>query len=92
MLFQVFMLNIWPQMLKPEAVGSTDLIKSLRMTEGMTPSEFFKTFEDNSHMLPKFYRELSKDLEDTVDFYQLSFRELRAGETKSTRIFKIPEY
>ncbi|MGC2221542.1 MAG: hypothetical protein WA624_03825 [Methylocella sp.] len=92
MLFYSFMLNIWPQILKPEAVGSTELLKSLRMTEGMTPGEFFKTFEENSQMLPKFYRELSKDLEDTVDFYHLSFRQLRAGETKSTRVFNIPEY
>lgn len=92
MLFHIFMLNIWPQMLKPEAFGTADLLKSLKMTEGMTPSEYFETFEKNSHMLPKFYREVSKGLEDTVDFYHLSFRQLRMGEPKSTRLLRIPEY
>jgi hypothetical protein len=92
LLFHIFMLNIWPQILKPEVIGSAELLKSLKMTEGMTPREFFKTFEDTGQVLPMFFRELSKDLEDTVDFYHLSFRQLRRGETKSARIFKISEY
>jgi len=71
-------------MLKPEAIGTTDALKALNMGEGMTPGEFFKTFDENRQLLPKFNQELSKDLEDTVDFYRLSFRQLRVGETKST--------
>lgn len=92
MLFHIFMLNIWPHLLKPEAVGVTALLKTLRTTQWMTPSEYFETFEENSHMLPKFYGEASKDLEDTIDFYNLSFAQLQAGETKSSRILRIPEY
>jgi hypothetical protein len=76
-LFRVFGLNIFPQALEPEALV-------FKTNEGMTPGEFFKTFDENRQMLPKFNQELSKDLEDTVDFYHLSFRQLRAGETKST--------
>jgi hypothetical protein len=30
-----------------------------------------------------------EDLKDTVDFYHLSFYELREGRTKSSRIFRI---
>ena len=71
-------------MLKPEAIGTTDALKALKMGEGMTPGEFFKTFDENRQLLPKFNQELSKDLEDTVDFYRLSFRQLRVGETKSS--------
>ena len=57
----------------------------------MTPSQFFETFEDNSQMLPTFYSEASKDLEDIIDFYSLTFSELRAGVTKSPRRIRIPE-
>lgn len=93
LLFYVFMLNIWPQLLKPEAAGTPELLKATEMTQGMTPSEFFELFDEKSHvMLPGFYREVTKDLEDTVDFYHLSFYELREGKTKSSRIFRIPEY
>ena len=52
-------------MLKPEAIGTTDALKALKMGEGMTPGEFFKTFDENRQLLPKFNQELSKDLEDT---------------------------
>jgi hypothetical protein len=82
-LFLAFNLNICPRMLKPD-VGASELLKSLKMAEEMTPGEFFRAFDENRQLLPKFNQELSKDLEDTVDFYHLSFRQLRAGETKST--------
>jgi len=66
-------------MLKPEAIGTTDALKALKMGEGMTPGEFFKTFDENRQLLPKFNQELSKDLEDTVDFYRLSFPAVACG-------------
>jgi hypothetical protein len=93
LLFYIFMLNIWPQLLKPEAVGAPELLKATEMTQGMTPGEFFKLFDEKSHdLLPGFYREVTEDLKDTVDFYHLAFYELREGQTKSSRILRIPEY
>jgi hypothetical protein len=93
LLFYVFMLNIWPQLLKPEAAETPALLKAAEMTQGMTPGEFFKLFDEQNHvLLPGFYGEVSKDLDDTVDFYHLSFYELREGQTKSSRIFRIREY
>jgi hypothetical protein len=91
-LFQVFMLHIWPQMLKPEALAGTTLLKDLSIAQGMTPSAFFEMFEKNQGALPRYNAERSKDLEDIVDFYHLSFHQIRMGEKKSTRIFRIPEY
>ena len=62
-----------------------------RSCEPRSKAAYFETFEENSHMLPKFYGEASKDLEDTIDFYNLSFSQLSKGEAKSTRVFRIPE-
>jgi hypothetical protein len=91
-LFNIFVMNIFPQTINPEAVGHTELLKNLGMTQGMTPRAFFETFEENHNVLPKYEAEVAKDLEDTADFYRLSFRELRIGERKSRRVFRIPEY
>ena len=44
-----------------------DLLKSIRMTQSMTPNSFFETFEKNTHMLPKFYSEVANELEDITD-------------------------
>jgi len=53
LLFYILMLNIWPQLLRPEAAGTPELLKAAEMTQGMTPSEFFKLFDEKSHnMLP----------------------------------------
>ena len=93
LLFHIFMLNIWPQLLKPDAAGTSELLKATEMTQGMTPKEFFGLFDKRIHdLLPGFYREVTEDLKDTVDFYHLAFYELREGQTKSSRIIRIPEY
>ena len=69
-----------------------DLLKGIRDFEGMTIAEFYTNFENNLGLLPNYVREVSKDLEDIKDFYNLSFAEFRAGKTKSDRIFRIREY
>jgi hypothetical protein len=56
----------------------------------MTPDEFFTHFEENP--FPGYIGELTKDREDIGHFYNLTFAELRAGETKSPWIFQIREY
>jgi len=71
--------------------AKTELLKGIHIMESMTPGNFFETFEENSHMLPKFWSEVAKDLQDVIDFYNLSFSELRAGTTKSSRLIRIPD-
>jgi hypothetical protein len=92
MLFQVFLMTLSPAIINPPEPAKTELLKSIGMMQGMTPGSFFETFEENSHILPKFWAEASKDMQDVVNFYNLSFSDLRAGKTKSSRIFHIPEY
>jgi hypothetical protein len=67
-LFQVFVMNLSPGIITPEAAAKTNLLKSVRMTQSMTPSSFFETFEQNAQMLPRFCGEVAKDLEDITDF------------------------
>ena len=90
-LFQIFVMHIMPEIIPPE-LAQRGLLKEMRITLGMTPGFFFETFEQNQGVLPRFGREMTKDLQDIIDFYHLTFRQIRAGETKSSRIFKIPEY
>jgi hypothetical protein len=92
MLFLVFVMNIMPEIITPEFAHATELLKNVSTTQGTTPAEFFDMFEQHQHALPRYGRELAKDLEDTIDFYHLSFRQIRAGETKSHRILRITEY
>lgn len=92
-LFLAFVMNLMPEIITPALIKlAPDLLKSLAAAQGATPSEFFELFEQNQSAFPRFGREVSEDLQDTTDFYHLSFRQIRAGETKSTRIFHIPEY
>jgi hypothetical protein len=91
MLFLVFVMNLSPEIINKEAEAKVNLQAGLRMTQSMTPKIFFECFEENSHMLPKFYSEVSKDMQDIIDFYHLSFSQLRAGETKSPKLLRIPE-
>ena len=88
-LFEVFVMSLSPEIIAPEAAAKTDLLKGITVVQSMTPSSFFETFEENTHMLPKFYSEVAKDLEDITDFYHLSFSQIRAGETKSSKLFRI---
>lgn len=91
LLFYIFVLNIAPHFLKPEAVGIPKLLEAAKMTEGMTPKEFFKLFNEKYHeMLPGYYPEVANDLQDIVDFYHLAFYELREGKTKSSRLLRLP--
>jgi hypothetical protein len=93
MLFLAFVMNLMPEIITPELHKQfPDLLKTLAASQGATPSEFFELFEHNQSALPRFSREVSEDLQDTIDFYHLSFRQIRAGETKNTCIFRIPEY
>ena len=62
----------------------------MRNMQGMTPAEFFRTFEVHPEMLPNFYQEAAKDVEDLTDFYHLTFSELQEGRRKSPRVFKLP--
>jgi hypothetical protein len=92
-LFMAFIMNLMPEILTPELLNRVPtLLKDLAAVQASTPSQFFNTFEENQSALPRFAREMSQDLQDIIDFYRLSFREIRAGRTKSTRIFRIPEY
>ena len=91
-LLMVFGMALFPQMIDQTAILGAKLLKGLPDFEGMTPGELFTTFQNNLSVLPQFIGEASKDREDIVDFYHLSFEELRAGKTKSDRIFRIREY
>jgi hypothetical protein len=88
-LFVIFMYNLMPQIVIPEGLG-IEIIKNVKATEGMTPQTFFEAFKENSHMLPRFWSEASRDRQDVLHFYNLSFKELRMGKTKSPRILRLP--
>lgn len=89
-LFAIFMFNIMPQVIIPDEIGK-EIIKNVKATETMTPETFFEAFENNSQMLPRFWVEASKDVQDAIDFYYLSFHELRMGKTKSSRLLRLPD-
>ncbi len=91
LLFFVFALNVSPHLVKPEGTHASELLKNLRSTEYSTPQDFFKIFRENAHVLPRFYAEQSKDLEDVIDFYHISFHDLRAGVRKSPRLIRLPD-
>jgi hypothetical protein len=92
-LFLVFVMNLMPEIITPDFLKHTpNLLKDLTASQYSSPAAFFRLFDRNQHVLPRFAREMSDDLQDATDFYRLSFREIRAGHTKSTRIFRIPEY
>lgn len=81
-LFAFFMFNIMPQVIIPDGIG-LEIIKSVKATQSMTPKSFFEAFESNSHMLPRFWAEASTDMQDVMDFYYLSFSQLRAGKPRA---------
>lgn len=90
-LFYVFALNVSPQLVRPDGDNTIELKQNIRSTEYTTPQEFFRIFRENAQTLPHFYAEQSKDLEDIVDFYRLSFHEIRLGIRKSPRLLRLPE-
>jgi len=73
---------------KADITLRTRHVRFVPIAETMTPKRFFELFEANS-ALPKFWFEVSHDMEDVIDFYHLSFLELRMGETKSSRLLQM---
>jgi hypothetical protein len=93
MLHLMFVMALLPEMIPPNTSEGMELLKNIHGFEGMTPGEFFTLFKDSpAELFPGYIRELTKDREDIGHFYNLTFAELRAGETKSPRIFQIREY
>jgi hypothetical protein len=91
-LLLMFVMTLSPELIEPTAMQATELLEGIHDMESMTPREYFTIFEENIGMLPGYIGERSKDLADIIDFYNLSFSELRAGKTKSTRILHIRDY
>jgi hypothetical protein len=76
-LLMAFVMALLPEIIRPTTMNDVELLKGIRDFEGMTPNEFFTAFANNLNVLPNYAREVSEDLEDIVDFYRLSFVELR---------------
>jgi len=90
-LFHVFTLNLSPQLIHPEFAKKTELLKIIGQSQSMTPSKFFELFDENSSSLPHFHTERANDLQDIIDFYEISFAGLRNGEAKSQkRVYRLP--
>jgi hypothetical protein len=90
-LFYVFTLNLLPQWIHPEFAKKAELLKIIGHSQSMTPARFFELFEENSSSLPHFHTERANDLQDIIDFYEISFAGLRAGKTKSERVvYRLP--
>jgi hypothetical protein len=89
-LFLLFVMYISPEIINAITPALVDLQKSISAMQYMTPGSFIDTFEENAQVLPQYYPEVSKDLSDIIDFYNLSFSELRAGETKTARTLHLP--
>ena len=90
-LFQAFVMNINPGIIHANAPGRSTLLEGVLMSQTMTPRDFFKMFEESSHMLPRFYTELGQDCADIKQFYRTSFLSLRAGITPSAATLRVPE-
>jgi hypothetical protein len=89
-LLLMFAVSLMPEIIVPTDIRGVELLRNVRDIQGMTPARFFETFERHSEKLPNFYPEAAKDVEDLVDFYHLTFQELREGWRKSPRVFKLP--
>ncbi len=91
-LFQSFVFALMPEIIIPTDTRGVELLKGVRDMQNMTPTDFFRTFEEHPEALPNFYPEAARDVEDLADFYHLTFRKLREGRRKSPRLFKLPSY
>jgi hypothetical protein len=91
-MYALFVMALYPKIVNSRSIVGTKVLEELPSFEGMTPGEFFDKVQDNPSTFPGFVGEASKDRADNLDFYYLSFAELRAGKTKSDRIFYIREY
>jgi hypothetical protein len=90
-LFLIFVMHLMPEIIDPEVEARFGLLNTMQDTQDMTPESFFETFAQNQGAVRGFGGEMAKDLEDTIDFYHLTFRQIRAGETKSNSIFMLPD-
>jgi hypothetical protein len=91
-LFQWFIMALRPNFLKQDIPQGSELVKLMHNIENLTPEEYFEIYWENAQGLLPIAGEKAKDLEDIKDFYRLTFAELRAGKTKSSRVFRIREY
>jgi hypothetical protein len=91
-LFQAFTVALMPDIIEPIAVQGIELLKGARDMQGMTPGEFFETFEEHPEALPCYLTEKVQDCSDIGHFYHLTFKELREGKRKSPRIFRLAAY
>jgi hypothetical protein len=89
-LFQIFIFATDPRDNRSDRHPWRRPAQGARDLQSMTLADFFRTFEDHPGALPNFYPEAVKDVEDVTDFYHLTFPELREGQRKSPRLFKLP--
>jgi hypothetical protein len=90
-LFQAFVMALRPQIISDNAPQKLEFLRNISRMEGMTPASFWEFYQENQSTLPTG-GETAEDLQDIFDFYHLSFAELRAGLTRSPRLFRIREY
>jgi len=90
-LFQSFVMALRPQIISNNAPRKLEFLKNIRLMESMTPASFWEFYQENQSTLPTG-GETAEDLQDIFDFYHLSFGELRAGLTRSPRLFRLREY
>lgn len=88
--FQFFMFNVAPNLINKEGAKAAEYLSTVQQTQTMTPQSFFEAFDNSSHLLPDFYMEELKDLEDITNFYHTPFYELRAGRLRQRSSLRIP--
>jgi len=76
-------MNLVPQIISPPEALKSEFLKSVTMMQTMSPTRYLETFEENPQMLPKFHSEASKDLQDIIDFYSLSFSHYAPGRPRA---------
>jgi hypothetical protein len=84
LLFQTFVMNLMPDILVP-SLQTAPLISTFEKLQAMTPHSFFKTLEEIPEMLP-LPSERAEDIKDVIDYYHLSFQEIRAGIKSSSSL------
>ena len=74
-LFLSFIFALTPQIIVTTDIRGVELLKGAHSMQGMTPSEFLQIFKEHREWLPNLYQEVTKDIEDAIDFYHLTFNE-----------------
>jgi len=88
----VFTTAVWPQLINQNTAEGARFLSGCREFEHMTPSELFEAFQKHVGTLTKYPAEASRDRQDIIHFYHLSFAELHEGRTESPRLFRLPDY